>query len=78
MCKVWNTPSLPLLPDERWRGIVVTLGIPSTDQIVVSENYSYLIGPWVKKKKFNPMKQQHKKCKYEIAMNAIPSTLGMK
>ena len=39
-----STPSLPLLPDPLWSGVLVPVRVPSMSQIDILEYYSYLIG----------------------------------
>ena len=40
----WSTPTLPLLADPLWPGVVVPIRVQSMGQINLFENYLYLIG----------------------------------
>ena len=66
--EVWISPSLPLLPDPLWPGVVVPVSVLSIGQIGWFRNYSY--SDALQKKSLK--KQLHKTCKYEWAINVIP------
>ena len=49
--RVWRTPSLPLLQVQLWLEVEVPVRVLFTSQINLLKKFSYLIGPFAKKKK---------------------------
>ena len=62
---VWNTPSLPLLPDSFGSRVVGPVMMSFMGQIDV---FKIICISWYSVKK-NPPQKQHKECKYECIMN---------
>ena len=60
--------TLSLITCPLFSGVVVPVRFPSVGQIGLFKNDWYSIGPREKKS----LKKQHKICKYERTMNAIP------
>ena len=74
--QVWSGPFLAITSRSTLsQNGIVPFKVSCIVQIYLFENDSYSTGLYAKK---NSLGKQHKKCKYERAINSIPSLLGIK